>query len=58
MGIEYPWVEIGNGMAIRCESNGKGYDVVLRTNQTNQSAYVLLKRSTHMEQINDKAVWV
>lgn len=58
MGIEYPWIEVGNGLSIRCENNGKGYDVILRTNQTDKSAYVLLARTTELKQIGDKQVWV
>lgn len=58
MAIEYPWIEVGNGMALRTEANGKGYDVILRTNQTNITSYIRLARTTHVEQVGDKQVWV
>lgn len=38
---------IGSGQAISCVKNGKGgYDVILRTNQTDITSYVLLSRTS------------
>jgi len=56
--IEYPWVEVGNGMAMRCEWNGTGYDVILRSNQTNQTSYVLLATTNKTATIRSKEVWI
>lgn len=52
------FVEIGSGQSIECIKNDfGGYDVVLRTNQTEKSAYVLLARTKEIKERGDRRVW-
>lgn len=52
------WENIGSGQSLSVEKNtAGGYDVILRTNQTVKSSYILLAHTTKLIQKGDRVQW-